>query len=752
MATSSQKPQIAQPVADTRPPLPLWILGMPEVRVFLLYTLLSVILTFPLVFQMGTHIRGGGATGDAFQNVWYMWWYGRALEQGLDPSRTNLMYGLLPDVQVLISSVLNGLLMYPVIKLFGVVFAYNFAVLISFPLAGYFTYKLAGSVLAERGQFSRPPAFAAGFFFTFTTYHFYRLDGHLGLVTIQWLPFYLWRLWELGKKPGWLNAIWAGVGFAFAALSDLYYLGYWVVPVTLVWLVWQILARRKDFLQRTYLKFYAVAAGLGVALTAPFYLFFLNLDADIRQAVTATSNDTVSLSADLVSWFAPVPVNPLFGTLTSPLYGGMKTIFPIEQGIFPGYVLLALGVAALFIPAVRRATWFWLTLGGVGFILSLGPKLVIAGWETPLPLPYWLVGKLPFFASFRAPNRLSLLVILALAVLAALVLVWLGQKLKLEAARANWLLAGALALNVLTTLTFMPPMQTYSAQIPAVYKLIAAEPGDYLVLELPFANRSNTLYYQTFHQKRLVGGIATRISNRMTLSWDKAGYLGMFNTAESSEVINNGKILQAPGGVEIFPLDVSFKDTLLANNIRFVIFRTDRRAFSWIQDYLLKELGTPNFQETADGESLAVWRFGLNELKPLPPVAPDNYRVHLGDGWNAGLGFAETGHVRRFVEQNGQLQITAGSAGSATLRLKVTPAIRPQTIEIRLNGQLVGTIPNAAQWKIQDASFNLNLSAGQNLIELRSQEGCLIAGDYIPNSPDRRCISFAVQEVSLTKG
>src|SRR5690348_16979089 len=73
--------------------------------VLALYSFLAVALTFPLAFQLDSHIRGGAPTSDSYLSLWYMWWYGRALEQGLDPSRTNMLYGLLPDVQVLISSV-----------------------------------------------------------------------------------------------------------------------------------------------------------------------------------------------------------------------------------------------------------------------------------------------------------------------------------------------------------------------------------------------------------------------------------------------------------------------------------------------------------------------------------------------------------------------------------------------------------------------------------------------------------------------
>src|SRR4051794_27499656 len=85
------------------PAFPAWLSRWIDWLVLAVYALLAIAFTWPLVFQMGTNLRGASGTGDSYQNIWYMWWYGRALELGTDPSRSNLMYGLLPDVQVLIS-------------------------------------------------------------------------------------------------------------------------------------------------------------------------------------------------------------------------------------------------------------------------------------------------------------------------------------------------------------------------------------------------------------------------------------------------------------------------------------------------------------------------------------------------------------------------------------------------------------------------------------------------------------------------
>jgi hypothetical protein len=729
-----------------------------------IYTLLALLLTFPLVFQLGTNLRGGSSTGDSYQNIWYMWWYGRALEQGLDPARSNLMYALLPDVQVLISSILNGLLMWPVIKIFGPLAAYNFALLLSFPLAGFFTYKLALEVMPVKNRLA---AFAAGSFFAFSTYHFFRIEGHLGLLTIQWLPFYLWRLFRLRHRPGYLNAGLAGLGFVLAALSDLYYLGYFVLPVTVVFVVCYGLLDRKNFWRwKANFQYFTLALALGAAVSLFFYRFFLNLDPDISQSVSISSQDVRNFSADLLAYFLPTGHNPFFGGLTGPVYQTFLSPYPIEEGVFPGYILLTLGLGGLFVRRLRSATtYFWLALAGIGFVLSLGPRLHIAGNEFSLPLPYrFIYGALPLLGNFRAPNRLAVIVILALAVLAAFSLaVGLegvrailpanssksGRKIFNRPVVSTLLVAVILGLSLLETLTFKVPFATDTVQVPQIYREIAATPGDFKVLELPLDANSQPLYYQTIHQKRLVGGLATRISNRMTLSWDQATYLGMFNPAESSGVINNGQALKAPGGPDIFPLDISFRQMLQENQIGYVTLHTGRAAFAWMRDYLVQQLGPPTNQETLYGEALLGWRLlPLADSAP-PPVPAGQFRIRLGSGWNAGLGKSESGQLLRLVEQDGQLLVTPGIAGQAALNLRVTPYIRPQTVEVYLNGQLAGKIEGKAPWQGVNANLPLQLQAGQNVIQLHSVEGCLHPLDYIPNSDDQRCISFAVEGVGF---
>ena len=78
-------------------------------------------------------------------------------------------------------------------------------------------------------------------------------------------------------------------------------------------------------------------------------------------------------------------------------------------------------------------------------------------------------------------------------------------------------------IGVLLAFELAPlPKTLYSAEIPEVYRIIARDPRDVRVLELPFGIRSGewsegnftaaSQFYQTIHEKPLIGGYLSRIS------------------------------------------------------------------------------------------------------------------------------------------------------------------------------------------------------------------------------------------------
>jgi hypothetical protein len=164
-----------------------------------------------------------------------------------------------------------------------------------------------------------------------------------------------------------------------------------------------------------------------------------------------------------------------------------------------------------------RAGWVWLTAGFAA--LSLGPFLFVAGINTLIPLPWALLRYVPILGAARSPARFAVVAALGLAILFAGALAALGQRYP---RRRAWIatVAGA----VLVFELFPAPRTLYSAEIPAIYKTIAADPRPVRIIELPFGVRDGVssagnfsqryLYYQTLHGKRLTGGYLSRISRK----------------------------------------------------------------------------------------------------------------------------------------------------------------------------------------------------------------------------------------------
>jgi hypothetical protein len=149
-------------------------------------------------------------------------------------------------------------------------------------------------------------------------------------------------------------------------------------------------------------------------------------------------------------------------------------------------------------------------LGGIAFLLSLGPSLRVGGRDVGIPLPFAVLQHVPLLQHLRAPSRFSILVVLALGVLlAAGWTAWLAHvrrgfvRLLLTAGAAGLMAAEYVAV----------PIPVFQAGTPAMFARIAAEPGDFTVTEVPGIDQApgNLMYDQTVHGKRVFIGTAARV-------------------------------------------------------------------------------------------------------------------------------------------------------------------------------------------------------------------------------------------------
>ncbi|HEC49924.1 MAG TPA: hypothetical protein ENI40_02055, partial [Candidatus Desulfofervidus auxilii] len=156
------------------------------------YVFITLLMTYPLVFHLTTHIPGDA--GDGHQNLWNIWHFKKRLLNFQNPFYTNYLYYPI-GVKLIFHTygVFNNLLVLP---FNNIVLAYNFIVLFSFVMSAMGMYFL--SFYLTQDKFG---SFIAGVIFSFCPYKFAHLLGHLNLVSTEWIPFYILYLIKTFKEP-----------------------------------------------------------------------------------------------------------------------------------------------------------------------------------------------------------------------------------------------------------------------------------------------------------------------------------------------------------------------------------------------------------------------------------------------------------------------------------------------------------------------------------------------------------------------
>ena len=220
---------------------------------------------------------------------------------------------------------------------------------------------------------------------------------------------------------------------------------------------------------------------------------------------------------DLIALFTPNPGNKLFGAPVRAWLTGQNN----------GYTdnVAALTVVATLL--VAFAAWryrfrpppMWTALAVFFGALALGPFINIAGVNTYVLGPWALLRYVPLISAARMPGRFAIVLMMAFAVVFALAL---------RHVRERWGDRRSLVLGVVAALLAFElaplPRPLYATEVPDIYRTIASDPRDVRVLGLPLGfvdgeggegnNDATSQYYQTFHQKPIVGGRMSRISIR----------------------------------------------------------------------------------------------------------------------------------------------------------------------------------------------------------------------------------------------
>ena len=474
---------------------------------------LTVLLTFPLAFHLGTIGRTDNTDGQF--SIWNVAWVARTLV--VDPLHVfdaNIFYPHRWTLAYSESNLGAGLLAIPVYWATGNPYsAHNFVFLLSFVLSATGAYYLVRYLVGDRRA-----AAVAAICFGFCPYVFAHTP-HIQLMMTAGLPFSMLAFHRLADRPTPLRGAALGLTMAAQALFCGYYAVFVALMVGLsVLIVAGIRGHWADF---RYWRAVSVAAGVAIGVAVPLFIPY----AGVQRATgfTRSLDEARRWSADWQSYFAS----------GSNAHAWMLVNAHWSDVLFPGYVALGFGVAGLAVG--------WIARGRVRETsIVYGALAVLACWASFGPgggLYTALFATVPVFSLLRAPSRFGLVVTLALSVLAGIAISAMLRKLSRPT------LAG-IVLTVAVVIELRVPLAFPSVpRIEPAYGVLASLPRG-AVIELPVYSRrfafARTQYMlsSTAHWMPLVDAYSDYIPQDFA---ENAEALGGFPSREAFAILERDR-------------------------------------------------------------------------------------------------------------------------------------------------------------------------------------------------------------------
>jgi hypothetical protein len=472
---------------------------------------------------------------DGYQHIWNFWWADKTC-LGACGDFWNTKYLFWPNGTGLYFhnfSFPNMAIFLPFIKLgLTAIASYNLSFLLTITLSGFFMYLLA-LYLSK----SYRAAIIAGTIYSISPYIIgHMIDGQLDHASIQFFPLLTLFMFKSYDEDNRLNPVIAGfvlfiLGTNFSHLVVAMLLMSWFY----IYHLWKG-KNRKEFLKKILITF--------IAFSIPFFLFFYKniINLDKFQVSGETRWTSEFFSTDLESLLIPTSTSYLgnkFFENTHFKYSGINSDNNSYIGI--GHILFIFGSVCF---RYHPKKIFWWALLIISAILVLGPKLHLGGSILLNWMPYKLMENFPIFNIFRTPSRIGLLVYLSMAIIVSFTFANLEKKSPKLSKKVFFILI------LIIIFDFFPMHNPTSKQyLPGAYKIIKNQANDLPILEYPFLWASGLdilepytpvyMYYQTEHNKPILGGYLTRLENDVYNSFKKEPVLTYFQSEEKKAKLDS---------------------------------------------------------------------------------------------------------------------------------------------------------------------------------------------------------------------
>jgi hypothetical protein len=711
--------------------------------VLLMFFILSVIFTYPLISNLSSQIPGDIPV-DPPIFYWNTWNFKDALLQPPhDPFLIRRIFypfelnAVFHDYTVFRNAVVTALSGF-----INPVSAFNIVTLLMYCFSGF-----GGYLLTLRFVPNRYAAFISGFVFSFCSYKMARLSGHYSLTDTAFIPFYMLYLYKSFETKKFKYPIIAGLFLAFTGYCSYYYLvflilftilfvAYYFIPEFNPYFIKKKFIRHKKTSEITakILRNINLLVGIPAAFLALYIIFIGPINPPPFSARSATramlilvlllivnlgARYKINLSGWIKSFsetslkffntgkfkaavlilsaffiiFSPVIINLVLhsseypsdvgNVIDYPKVGDFfslqgrgnasinKYVFnttgnPIERRVYLGIVPLILCIVVIKKIRTQKSLKFWLFIGAVFLILSLGPSLKV-NERGLFWLPYNIIHTLPFVRGAREPSRYIILAMLAIGILSAVSLEDIIRKIRKSSSSIillpvfSFMLFSFIAVDYVTVPNDMIDLST-----PDIYRKIGADHENYSILEIPFKIQGKGReiggnghryglyqYYQSIHHKNLLSGEMGYIPYKIFDYLESIAFISDISAIQNNDVKNSLKreIWKKPYSLEALRF-------LSLDDIRYIIVhKTDLSKYSlyYLEKYFRKQIPS-NLTEIENSTDLLV----LKVEKPLENLfvninlLNDTFNLCFLEGWSAIKTEAE-GRFRYITGKEGKL-------------------------------------------------------------------------------------------------
>jgi len=554
-----------------------------------------------ILFHISERVAAGFFTGGAY--CWLFWWWFHALSHGLPLFHTPLLF-YPTGVPLFLHAPVDEI---PAVLMQFVMSPYAATNLIM--MGTYAATGLAAFVLLENMTRNPWAALCGAFTFAFSDYMVVEhLHGHLVETNLFMPPLVVLAFWKLSEAFSRKNAIIFGAACVGLLLCGPYTFYSFGLIAAFLAVVYEVGTGRKALGSRIW-KAAAAALAATAAVGAVVYWPILRYRG---QWVGASSVFPVALS----SFVEPPFWNPSRLVRALRWTKGENILFPEMTMGYLGVgnlLLLAYGLFGRLWEDRRYRFWLWMFASSA--VLALGPWLLLTPLHSlSVPLPYWIIGKLPILSEFRVPARIMITTTLAVAVLSTLSIDRLMRRWP-----APFRAFFAIAFVAITFLEFSPwiAAQRAAPAVPgAAYEKVKADHDTFAVLELPlsytekgdmFAFAQYYMMMQIYHQHPMVLGFPSReLSSCLSFS-DHADVVFEFTHPWIFRRLESDTALQA----RAHWLASEGSQTLGKLGIKYVIYHSRLPAYDpgtqrFLERWLQKVFGEPILRDESGCELFKV--------------------------------------------------------------------------------------------------------------------------------------------------